>query len=126
MAKGIRNEEHYRKVMPKVIFRNAIELAFWGYVTAIQSALPSVTLKETVNNFREDFDLGVDEFPEQSALKLWTRLRDEAKKFKEGRRCIEATIFDSISEMESVKLLRLVQKDISAIKNDIRRKYETE
>ena len=113
--KGIRNPEHYRRLMPKVVFRNAVELAFWGYVTAFKSSLPSVTLKVVVANFREDFGFSLDEFPEQSALKLWTRLQDEATKFKAERRSLDPSLFETVSECETVQLQKEILKHIARI-----------
>ena len=113
--RGIRNPEHYRRLMPKVVFRNAVELAFWGYVTAIKTALPSVTLKVIVANFREDFGFDLDEFPEQSALKLWTRLQDEARKFKEQKRGLDPSIFETVSECETVALQKEILQHIQRI-----------
>ena len=115
MSKGIRNPDHYRRLMPKVVFRNAVELAFWGYVTAFKTSLPSVTLKDIVSSFRDDFGFNIDEFPEQSALKLWTRLQDETRKFKDEKKAFEPSIFETISECEVVEIQKEILKAVQRI-----------
>jgi hypothetical protein len=101
--------------MPKVVFRNAVELAFWGYVTAIKSTLPSVTLKVIVANFRKDFEFDLDQFPEQSALKLWTRLQDEARQFKAEKRGLDPSLFEPQSEKDLVHMQKEILKQVHRI-----------
>ena len=73
-------------VISKFLERRAIDSFMFGYVDAIHTEFPGVSIRKAITMFRNRYDLEVDEFNEESAYTTYNRMKAEIKEFDRERR----------------------------------------
>ncbi len=63
--------------VPKMYKRQCLDHLMFGYVHGIRRGLPSVSIVDAIEMFKEDNSLTEEDYPMESAYKTYDRMRKE-------------------------------------------------
>lgn len=67
--------------IPKFLQRRSFDLFMFGYVDAIHTELPTVSIRKAIEMFRKRYDLDLDVFNEESAFTTYNRMKGEIREY---------------------------------------------
>jgi hypothetical protein len=70
-------EKPFENRIPAFYKKNAIDMALFGYVKGMRRGLPTVKINKSIRLFLDDFGLNEDEYPEDSAVRAYTRIAED-------------------------------------------------
>lgn len=70
------------KEIPKLYRRSALNMLMFAFVRGARAALHTLTIKDAILMFMEDFELDDDEFNYQTALTTYAQMQKELIKTK--------------------------------------------
>lgn len=68
--------------IPKIYKRNTTDLLLFGYVSGIKTAMPSMTVRDCIKLFQDEFNLTEDDYPLETARFYYYSMLKEFKEVK--------------------------------------------
>lgn len=72
----------------KFLQRRAFDSFMFGYVDAIHTEFPGVSIRKAIEMFRKRYELEVDDFNEDNAYTTYNRMKAEIKEFDRDRKAV--------------------------------------